>query len=119
MVKQRFTLKAIKDTGIIKKHSNGGRDQEIIWKTPYGEKFRVLIHCESYDFQSYARLYKWNETNNEWNIVSLSQPQRDYKIDISYSNSYPLTAFQPIINDFKKLAKEFASIPVNEKRKEE
>ena len=100
-------FKTLKDTGIIKKDRNGSRDQEIIWKTSEDKKFRVLIHCESYDFQSYGKLYAWNENNNEWNIISSCQPQRDYKIDIAYSNRYPHTAFDPIIKDFKKLAKEF------------
>lgn len=111
---KRFTLKTLKDSGIMSKHSNGGRTQEVIWKTPYREKFRVLIHSESYDFQSYARLYKWNEQNNEWNIVTSANPKKDYDIDISYKNvpSYSL-AFQPILNDFKKMAKEFSSIPIN------
>lgn len=108
---KRFTLKAIKDTGIIEKNNNGSRDREIIWKNPYGEKFRVLIHSQSYDFQSYAKVYKWNESNNEWNIISSANPKRDYGIELAYKQNYSQYAFDPILRDFKKLVKEFSSIP--------
>lgn len=104
---KRLTFKVLKDTGIIEKKRNGGRGQEIIWKTSEGKKFRVVIHCESYDFQSYGKLYAWNESGNEWNIISSCQPQRDYKIDVAYINRHSYSGFEPIIKDFKKLAKEF------------
>ena len=100
-------FKTLKDTSIIEKNKNGSRDQEIIWKTSEGKKFRILIHSESYEFQSYARLYAWSEQNNEWNIISNCNPARDYKINLAYKQNYSQLAFDPIIKDFKKLAKEF------------
>jgi|31_taG_2_1085359.scaffolds.fasta_scaffold02094_3 hypothetical protein len=100
----------LKDTGIKEKKSNGARSQEIIWKIKEtGEKFRVLIHSESYVFQSYFRLYKWSDANNEWNLVTVGNPANDYNIDISYKTSYSSSAFDPIINDLKKLAKQFSN----------
>lgn len=103
----RLTFKTLKDSRIQELHSNGGRKQEIIWKTSEGKKFRVLINSESYEFQSYGKLYAWNDQGNEWNIISSINPVRDYQIDISYSSNYSDRAFDPIIKDFKKLAKEF------------
>jgi hypothetical protein len=98
----------IKDTGIQEMHSNGGRKQEIIWKIKEtGDKFRLLILSESYNFQSYYRLYKWSEEKNEWNIVTSGNPVRDYNINIAYSSRYPSNAFDRIISDMKKIAKEF------------
>jgi len=101
-------LITIKDSGIKEEHSNGGRDQEIIWKIKEtNEKFRLLIHSESYDFQSYYRLYKWNNENNKWNIITSGNPSKDYSIDIAYRRQYSAYAFDPIIKDMKKIAKEF------------
>jgi hypothetical protein len=103
-------FKKIKDTGIVKKHSNGGRSQELIWKiNETQEKFRLLIHSESYTFQSYYRLYKWSDVNNEWNIITSGNPSKDYGIDISYNNNFSSLAFDAIIRDMKKVAKEFTS----------
>jgi hypothetical protein len=98
----------IKDTGIKEMHSNGGRNQEIIWKIKEtNEKFRLIIHSESYKFQSYYRLYKWSNENNEWNIITSGNPSKDYSIDIAYHSQYSAYAFDPIIKDMKKIAKEF------------
>jgi hypothetical protein len=105
---KRFSLKAIKDTGIVKRHSNGGRSQEIIYKNMNGKKFRLLFLSESYDFQSYAKLYMWDEESHQWNIITTANPKRDYNINIAYKNEYSSYAFNPIINDFRKLIKEFS-----------
>lgn len=103
-----MVFSTIKNTGIQEMRSNGARNQEIIWKIKEtNEKFRLLVHSESYDSQSYYRLYKWSNQNNEWNVITSGNPKRDYNIDISYSTRYIPTAFLPIIRDMKKLAKEF------------
>ncbi len=104
---KRFSLKTIKDSGIVRKHSNGGRNQEIIYKNPHGEQFRILIHSESYSFQSYARLYKW-VGDKGWKIITSTNPKGDYGIDISDSTTYSPYAFDRIIADFRKLIKEFS-----------
>jgi hypothetical protein len=100
-------IKEIVNTGIKNKHSNGARDQEIILQVDTTkEKFKIFIHSESYEFQSYARLYKWN-TVNGWNVINSVNPKTDYYIDLSYRTAYPQSSFDPIIRDFKKLIKVF------------
>jgi hypothetical protein len=69
-------------------------------------RFKISIKSESYKEQSYATLYKWTDQNGFASIVS-KNPKRDYDIDLSHRTGYMQTAFKPIIDDLKKLAKEF------------
>lgn len=40
-----------------------------IVKTHQGHKLRIHIKRDSYDFQSYARIELWSETEGRWNFV--------------------------------------------------
>ena len=102
-------FKEIKDTGIFVSNKNGGRDQEILFYSEMTqERFRIFVHSESYDFQSYGRLYKWSEKNG-WNLIHQVNPKRDYNIDLSYRNDYSQSAYTPIIKELKSIAKHFIS----------
>lgn len=108
-----MTFKEIKNTGIKRLERNGSRDMEIIWEIKETkEKFRLFIHSESYDFQSYAKLSKWNDKDG-WNVITSVNPHTDYNCNIAYSNQYRYTAFDPIIKDMKKIAKSFISNETN------
>ena len=95
----------IENIGIVKQSSNGARSQTIIFKIG-NHRFRISIHSESYESQSYAVLDKWTDQSGFGRIVA-KNPKRDYGIDLSYSDGYAQTAFKPIIDDLKKLAKSF------------
>lgn len=99
------TLKIIEDSGIVNVHSNGGRTRTIIFKIGV-QQFKISIKSESYDFQSYARLYKWTEQNGFSQVIQ-KNPKRDFNVDISYSDRYTQSAFDSIIIYLKKLAKDF------------
>lgn len=102
-------FKTIIDTGIKKKQINGARNQEIIWQVQETkEKFKVFIHSESYDNQSYARLYKWND-HDGWNLITSVNPNTDYPCGIAYQENYPPNIFIKIISDFKNIAKTFTN----------
>ena len=98
--------KIIVDTGITAKHSNGARAQEIIYEAENKEKFRIYIHSESYDFQSYARLYKWSNEKG-WLQIHQVNPAKDYNINLSYRPIPTYNAFAPIIRDLNKIMKAF------------
>lgn len=101
-------MKILDNPGIKELKSNGGRNQVMLLEHN-GILYKINILSESYESQSYGRLYVLNK-NNELTLLKLINPNRDYNIDISYRDSYPSTSFEPIINDFKKLIKSFKDI---------
>lgn len=95
------SIEIIDDTGIEKKNSNGGRTQTLLMK--YKDKiWKLVIHSESYWFQSYIRLYSLQGVDN-WALIKQGNPKRDYSLDISYRNDYRENIFFGIINDYKYL----------------
>lgn len=99
--KPKINIKLIDDPGIKEKQSNGGRTQTLLFKV--GKVFwKLIIHSESYSFQSYIRLYSGDGVNN-WIIIKSGNPKKDYNIDIAYHSSYSKLVFNPIIEDYKKI----------------
>lgn len=95
------SIEIIDDTGIEKENSNGGRTQTLLMK--YNDKYwKLVIHSESYWFQSYIRLYSSQSLEN-WNLVKQGNPKKDYGLDLSYKNDYKENVFFGIINDYKFL----------------
>ena len=95
------SIEIIDDTGIEKKNSNGGRTQTLLMK--YNDKYwKLVIHSESYWFQSYIKLYSSQSLEN-WNLVKQGNPKQDYSLDISNRNDYRENIFFGIINDYKFL----------------
>ena len=45
------------------------RNLTRIVKTAQGHKLRIRIKRDSYDFQSFARIELWSETEGKWNFV--------------------------------------------------
>lgn len=95
------SIEIIDDTGIEMKNSNGGRTQTILMK--YNNTYwKLVIHSESYWFQSYIRLYSSQSLEN-WNLIKHGNPKKDYDLDLSYRNDYKENVFFGIINDYKLL----------------
>lgn len=46
------------------------RNLTRVVKTGQGHKLRIRIKRDSYDFQSYARIELWSETEGKWNFVN-------------------------------------------------
>ena len=97
-------MKTITDSGIIEKHSNNGHTQTLLIE----EKdvlFRIVIHVESYDFQSYARIQVM-AADRKWNLLHSLVP-KDYNLTNFYS-PYSEGKYKTIINDLKKVIKKVA-----------
>ncbi len=95
------SIEVIDDTGIVQEHSNGGRTQTILMK--YKDRYwKLVIHSESYAFQSYIKLYSSQSLDN-WTLVKQGNPKKEYGVDISYRNDYKENIFFGIINDYKFL----------------
>ena len=93
-------IETIDDTGIIKCNSNDGKRQTILFKC--GKLFWKLdILSESYDFQSYIKLYSSPDLGY-WTLVKKGNPKRDYNISLAYKE-YTQFAYSEIIRDYKKL----------------
>ena len=86
-------MKTITDSGIIEKHSNNGRTQTLLIEEK-NVLFRIVIHIESYDFQSYARLQVM-DADRKWTILH-SLSLKDYKLN------------KDMITEFKKFIKKVA-----------
>jgi len=96
-------MKVIDNSGIKKVHSNGGRIQNILLE--HNENtFKIDINSESYEKQSYAKLYVLN-SDKKWTLLKAINPLRDYNIDISYRENFSQDSFKSIIQDFKSLIK--------------
>jgi len=107
-------LKTIIDTGIVAYDRNGSRNQKIQIQVN-DLLFKIDIHSESYEFQSYARLEILNDEKN-WTVLTSNNPKKDFGIDISYQNSYNQNAFKSIINSFESYIKKL--VPILEKQNE-
>ena len=93
-------IETIDDTGIIKCNSNDGKRQTILFKC--GKLFWKLdILSESYDFQSYIKLYSSPDLCY-WTLVKKGNPKRDYNISLAYKE-YTQFSYSEIIRDYKKL----------------
>ena len=98
-------IEIIDDTGIIKCRSNDGKRQTILFKC--GNLFWKLdILSESYDFQSYIKLYSSPDLGH-WTLVKNGNPKRDYNISLAYKD-YTQFAYSVIIRDYKKLIKKMS-----------
>ena len=98
-------IETIDDTGIIKCNSNDGKRQTILFKC--GKLFWKLdILSESYDFQSYIKLYSSPDLCY-WTLVKKGNPKRDYNISLAYKE-YTQFAYSEIIRDYKKLIKKMS-----------
>lgn len=104
--KEDVDYELIDDTGIVENHSNGGRTRTILYKMG-GTFWKLIIHSESYNFQSYIRLYS-SSTLDNWTLIKNGNPKKDYNIDISYSRSYTPYVFDGIIRDYKKIIKKMS-----------
>ena len=98
-------IEIIDDTGIIKCKSNDGKRQTVLFKC--GNLFWKLdILSESYDFQSYIKLYSSPDLGN-WTLIKKGNPKRDYNISLAYKD-YTQFAYSVIIRDYKKLIKKMS-----------
>ena len=93
-------IETIDDTGIIKCNSNDGKRQTILFKCK-NLFWKLDILSESYDFQSYIKLYSSPDLGH-WTLVKKGNPKRDYNISLTYKD-YTQFAYSEIIRDYKKL----------------
>ena len=89
------------DTGIMSTDRNGGRTRTIMYKVN-NLFWKLIIHSETYISQSYIKLYS-SSTLDNWNLIKIGNPKKDYNIDISYSERFSDNVFDGIIDDYKKL----------------
>ena len=89
------------DTGIMSTDRNGGRTRTIMYKVN-NLFWKLIIHSETYISQSYIKLYS-SLTLDNWNLIKIGNPKKDYNIDISYSERFSDNVFDGIIDDYKKL----------------
>lgn len=96
----------VDDSGIVKECSNNGKTQTIIFKC--NDKYwRLIIHSESYDFQSYIRLYS-SSTLDNWNLIKNGNPKKDYNINVAYRKDCPDYIFNGIIEDYTEIIKKMS-----------
>lgn len=93
-------IETIDDTGIIKCKSNDGKMQTILFKCE-NLFWKLVILSESYDFQSYIKLYSSPDLG-DWTLIKKGNPKRDYNISLAY-REYTQFAYSEIIKDYKKL----------------
>ena len=93
-------IETIDDTGIIKCNSNDGKRQTILFKCK-NLFWKLDILSESYNFQSYIKLYSSPDLNY-WILVKKGNPKRDYNISLAYRD-FTQFAYSEIIRDYKKL----------------
>ena len=98
-------IEIIDDTGIIKCKSNDGKMQTILFKCE-NLFWKLVILSESYDFQSYIKLYSSPDLGY-WTLVKNGNPKRDYNISLAYKE-YTQFAYSEIIRDYKKLIKKMS-----------
>lgn len=98
-------IETIDDTGIIKCNSNDGKRQTILFKCK-NLFWKLDILSESYDFQSYIKLYSSPDLGY-WTLVKKGNPKRDYNISLAYRD-YTQFAYSEIIRDYKKLIKKMS-----------
>ena len=93
-------IETIDDTGIIKCKSNDGKMQTILFKCE-NLFWKLVILSESYDFQSYIKLYSSPDLG-DWTLIKKGNPKRDYNISLAY-REYTQFAYSEIIKDYKKI----------------
>ena len=98
-------IEIIDDTGIIKCRSNDGKRQTLLFKCE-NLFWKLDILSESYDFQSYIKLYSSPDLGH-WTLVKNGNPKRDYNISLAYKD-YTQFAYSVIISDYKKLIKKMS-----------
>lgn len=96
----------ISDSKIQAGHSNGARTRVLVFSNAKGEKFQISIKSESYEFQSYAILSKWSDSNG-WNTIVRKNPKKDFGVDISYADSFSQSAFDGMVSNLQKIAETF------------
>lgn len=98
-------IEIIDNTGIIKCRSNDGKRQTLLFKCE-NLFWKLDILSESYDFQSYIKLYSSPDLGH-WTLVKNGNPKRDYNISLAYKD-YTQFAYSVIISDYKKLIKKMS-----------
>lgn len=98
-------IEIIDNTGIIKCKSNDGKRQTLLFKCE-NLFWKLDILSESYDFQSYIKLYSSPDLGH-WTLVKNGNPKRDYNISLAYKD-YTQFAYSVIISDYKKLIKKMS-----------
>ena len=97
----KIEFNLVDDTGIMSTDRNGGRTRTIMYKVN-NLFWKLIIHSETYISQSYIKLYS-SLTLDNWNLIKIGNPKKDYNIDISYSERFSDNVFDGIIDDYKKL----------------
>ena len=97
----KIEFNLVDDTGIISNDRNGGRTRTVMYKVN-NLFWKLIIHSETYISQSYIKLYS-SSTLDNWNLIKIGNPKKDYNIDISYSERFSDNVFDGIIDDYKKL----------------
>lgn len=97
-------LTKVDDTGIKESSCNGGTIQTLLYVDCNGVWYKLIIHSESYERQSYIRLSS-SSNRSEWAILITGNPKRDFGIDLSYRNGFSSTAFARIIKNYEERLK--------------
>lgn len=93
-------LTKVDDTGIKVCFSNGGRTQTLLYVDINGVWYKLTIHSESYETQSYIRLESSSD-RSKWLPLIIGNLKKDFGIDISYRENYSSTAFDQIIKNYE------------------
>jgi hypothetical protein len=99
--KPREDFEVIDDTGMVKKRQGWSRAVVVKHTVTVGQAvkiqtYRISVYLDSYDFQSYARLYLLNE-KKEWTRMASRNP----------GNGYPDTLLSSSMDD--KFRKQFTA----------
>lgn len=105
-IKDKPVIFVIDNSGIVEKHSNGGRTKTLIFKCN-DRYWKLIIHSECYDFQSYIRLYS-SSTLDNWTLIKSGNPKKDYNISVAYRKDCPDYIFNGIIEDYKEIIKKMS-----------
>lgn len=97
-------IKIIEDLGITEGHSNGSRNQTVLFSIAENN-YKIIIHDESYDFQSYAKLYKWTDKEG-FQLVINKNPKKHYNVAHSYEDVGSFN-YNEIIDNLYSIAKQF------------
>ena len=102
----KITTYEIDNTGAYEGNQNGGIDQTIIFTIGNDDnKFKIDIHSESYDFQSYARLFKWTDEKG-FALITNHNPKKRYGLDLAYK-PIKQNCYTGIIEALVKIAGKF------------
>lgn len=98
-------INIIDDSGIVEKHSNNGKTQTILLE--YESLYKIEIHVESYEFQSYAKLCVLN-SNKNWTTLKEINPKSMGITNFYYP--YSKDVFKPIIDKLKDILSAIGTI---------